>query len=86
VDTIQNATDETVAAGMANGFSFRDYSALALSETLERACQIYQHQQPLWHQIMETGMRQDWSWVRSAEQYSRLYENTLSRRLEAVAT
>ena len=34
VDTITDLDDNTLAAGRANGFSFRDYSALALSEAL----------------------------------------------------
>ena len=38
-DTITDATPETLAAGTANGFSFREYSALALAETLRRAVQ-----------------------------------------------
>ena len=37
VDTVTNTTDETLANGTATGFSFHDYSAFALSETLRRA-------------------------------------------------
>ena len=38
-DTVTDTTDETLAAGTATGFSFREYSGLALSETLDRAVQ-----------------------------------------------
>ena len=40
-DTITNTTDETLAAGTATGFSFHEYSALALSETLRRAVGLF---------------------------------------------
>ncbi len=36
-DTIIDATRRTLAAGTANGFSFHEYSVLALGETLRRA-------------------------------------------------
>ena len=37
-DTITNLTDETLAAGTANGFSFDEYTTAALADALERAC------------------------------------------------
>ena len=40
-DTITNLTDATLAAGTANGFSFDNYTPVALAQTLERACQTY---------------------------------------------
>ncbi|RIK82856.1 MAG: glycogen synthase GlgA [Planctomycetota bacterium] len=77
-DTVVNATEETLAAGTATGFSFEDYTSLALAEALDRAVRAYQHK-PVWAQLIETGMRQDWSWRHSAEQYVRLYEQTVRR-------
>ena len=41
VDTITDVNDKTLAAGTATGFRFGEYSALALSETLSRACNMY---------------------------------------------
>ena len=46
-DTITNLTDETLAAGTANGFSFDNYTPAALAQTLERACQTYSNRQRL---------------------------------------
>ena len=40
-DTITNLTDETLAAGTANGFSFDNYTTAALADALERACQTF---------------------------------------------
>jgi starch synthase len=77
-DTITDLTDESLAAGRANGFSFDLYTAAALAATLERACQTWKNRD-VWQRIIRNGMNQDWSWTRSAEQYGRLYANTLSR-------
>jgi starch synthase len=78
VDTVVDATDATIADGTATGFSFADYTSLALAEALQRACRAYRHK-PLWNQLIETGMRQDWSWRQSAEKYAALYEQTIAR-------
>lgn len=83
-DTIVHSTPQSMAAGTANGFSFREYSALALSETLRQACGLYRTDAEAWRYLVETGMRQDWSWTRSAKEYVRLYERTLSKRRLAV--
>ena len=83
VDTVVDATTATLADGTATGFSFDDYTSLALAETLHRACRAYADQST-WSQLIETGMEQDWSWRASAEQYVRLYERTLSRVSQAV--
>ncbi|MEQ8836692.1 MAG: glycogen/starch synthase, partial [Lacipirellulaceae bacterium] len=83
-DTVVNAHKETIENGTATGFTFYDYSAYALSETLHRACGIY-NSPDTWAQIVSTGMRQDWSWGRSAGEYRELYERTLAKKMEAVA-
>ena len=82
-DTIVDATEESLAAGTANGFSFEEYSEAALSETLRRACDMY-CDKIRWNQLIDTGMRQDWSWAASAKQYAKLYEKTVSNRRQAV--
>ncbi len=63
----------------ANGFVFQEYSALALSETLRQACDAYRRPE-VWTQLIAVGMRQDWSWARSAKQYVELYQKTMERR------
>src|SRR4029078_13187585 len=60
-----DATEESIATGTANGFSFREYSPLAVSETLTRACNAYARPET-WRKIVTVGMGQDWSWQRSA--------------------
>ncbi len=77
-DTVTNTTDESLAAGTATGFSFHDYSAFALSETLRRAVNLFSRRD-VWDRIVDAGMKQDWSWSRSAREYTALYERTLAR-------
>ncbi len=77
-DTITNATEYTLGDRTANGFSFADASAYALSMVIDRAVRAYR-QPKLWRQIVETGMNQDWSWDRSARQYVELYERTMAK-------
>jgi starch synthase len=84
-DTITNLSDQTLAAGRANGISFDQYTPAALSGALERACQTYANS-AIWQQLVRTGMRQDWSWNQSAVQYGRLYENTLARAMQSVTS
>jgi len=82
-DTVTDTDETTLADGTANGFSFTDHSDRALSETLSRACETY-HNRPVWQQIMDIGMRQDWSWAKSAAEYGQLYEQILERHKATV--
>jgi starch synthase len=62
----------------ANGFMFHEYSSLALSEALRQACDAYGRGE-VWSRLISVGMRQDWSWARSAKQYVELYQRTIER-------
>jgi len=77
-DTIVDANGQTLAAGAATGFSFREDKAAALSETLRRACDAYRRPE-VWEQLVAAGMRLDFSWDHSAREYVTLYEQTLAR-------
>ncbi len=82
-DTIVDASDENLAAGTANGLSFRENNAQALSETLRRACALYRRPE-VWSRLVATGMGQDWSWTHSAKEYVKLYEQTIARARKAA--
>ena len=79
-DTICDAAPQHLSSGDANGFSFESYDASALEETLRRACSVYTNQPELWGRLVETGMRQDWSWRHSARQYAQLYADMVAAR------
>jgi len=72
-DTVQNFNPRT---GEGTGFSFDDYSAQALLNTLRWALEIYQDR-PTWQRIQRKGMTQDFSWDASARQYVKVYERAI---------
>jgi starch synthase len=77
-DTVVDTTAETLADKTATGFCFDAATGHALWETVERAIHYY-HEPGNWQQLVETGMRQDFSWRRSAEHYIELYERVLAQ-------
>ncbi|MBM3981474.1 MAG: glycogen synthase GlgA [Planctomycetes bacterium] len=72
-DTVVNATLENLADGRATGFTFGDYTAHALYETVRWALTLLRDRPLEFRQIVRTAMAQDWSWDRSADVYERLY-------------
>jgi starch synthase len=82
VDTVTDTTPETLAAGTATGFLFEAYNAAVLDATLRRAVQTYWDNVPVWRQLVETGMKQDWSWSASAERYVEVYAHASRRHQE----
>lgn len=82
-DTIVDASPETLASGTANGFSFSGFDTHNLQTALRRAMETYRDRPEQWAKIVETGMSQDWSWNRSAQQYIDLYQRTIRRRRDS---
>jgi starch synthase len=78
-DTVTDTTPETIESKTATGFSFNKAKATALLKTVERALGYYR-QPEIWQQIVCTGMKQDFSWKRSAQLYIELYETVLTQR------
>lgn len=76
-DTITDFNEETKQNETANGFSFEEYTPRALLDTIRRAVQTFATAD--WHTLMTRGMRQDWSWTRSAREYVEMYEETLAK-------
>jgi starch synthase len=72
-DTIVDCTPATLADGTATGFSFVPYTPAAFLATIHRALDIYRNQPDTWLQLQRNGMRQDWSWDRSAAEYEKVY-------------
>ena len=76
-DTVHNFNPRT---GEGTGFSFRDYSAQALLDTLRWALEIYRDR-ATWQRIQHSGMQQDFSWDASARQYVKVYERAMASPL-----
>ena len=77
-DTILDADATSISAGTANGFRFDAYQPDELDRALQRAIDAFARPDD-WAAIVTTGMRQDWSWTRSARRYIELYEETTTR-------
>ncbi len=73
-DTVKD-WDEMSALGKntGNGYSFTDYNGYALTNAVERSIRDF-HNKPVWKKIQTNGMREDFSWRRSAEKYISLYK------------
>ena len=56
------------------GFKFTEYTGAALLRAIEQAIAVY-HQPEVWRGLVSNGMRKDFSWGRSAEQYLEIYQS-----------
>jgi starch synthase len=73
-DTVIDANDSALSAGVATGFHLPHVSQSGLQSTLARAQKI--HAQPAkWKSLQSFAMQQDVSWSRSAKTYASLYSS-----------
>ena len=77
-DTVVDCSPESIKNGTASGFHLRDHSARSLDLAIGQALNIRYHETQQWKQIVETGMRQDWSWAVSAKKYVDVYAKTVA--------
>lgn len=77
-DTVDNFNPRT---GHGNGFTFKNYNALAMYTAIARAIETY-HYKEQWSQLVKRGMSADFSWKNSAMRYVELYRKTLAHRKE----
>ena len=76
-DTVIDANDAAIAAGVATGVMFASVDRPALAGALERTRHLYADRK-VWRAVQQRGMQTDVSWRRSAGQYADIY-----RRLAA---
>lgn len=69
-DTVLSYNEYT---GEGNGFTFFNYNAHDMLSTVRRAVEYYHGRPETWRTMMERGMREDFSWDRSAGEYAALY-------------
>ena len=62
------------------GFSFEEYSPAALVRALQAALSAYAKPRT-WRALQVAGMRQDFSWDRSAKEYVKIYDRALKKGL-----
>jgi starch synthase len=79
-DTVVDASEENLRQNTANGFSFSDHTADEFQQALRRATETYVKQPDVWQRLVRCGMRQDWSWQRSARRYLEVYGSIAAAR------
>lgn len=75
-DTVVDSTPATLKNRTATGLVFDEANAGSLMEAIKRALILYESP-ATWKKMQQTGMRQDFSWKHSAEQYLELYRKIL---------
>ncbi len=79
-DTVIDTNTETIANGTATGIQFQHSSVEGLLWASEKAIHIYRNEPDLWRKMMVAGMKQDFSWKKSAREYLQLYQQALTLR------
>jgi starch synthase len=75
-DTVIDANDAAVKAGVATGLQFSDITPDGLLEVVRRTVQLYR-QPAVWARMQQAGMRGDVGWSSSAQAYAALYRRLL---------
>ena len=71
-DTVQPYNEYT---GEGTGFSFANYNADEMMNTIWYAMQIYYDRKDEWNNIVDNGMAMDYSWNVSADKYIQMYRD-----------
>ncbi|KQZ12914.1 glycogen synthase [Mesorhizobium sp. Root554] len=79
-DTIIDANEAAMAAGVATGFQFAPDDGDALLHAVSRMVAAHRDK-AVWTSIQQQGMKADVSWDRSAEKYVEIYRRLLSKRI-----
>lgn len=76
-DSVIDSNPAHIADKTANGFVMVEASAEGLIACISRALEVFRHDQKTWRKIQKTGMSQNLSWDKSAEDYLALYKNLM---------
>jgi starch synthase len=78
-DTVIDANEAALTAGVATGFQFSPVIPEALGDVLRRLTYLWRNQ-PVWQRIQRNAMASDVSWRGPAGHYSALYKSLLADR------
>ncbi|MBD0415962.1 glycogen synthase GlgA [Oryzicola mucosus] len=79
-DTVIDANEAAVTAGVATGFHFAAESADAFMYAIQKANMLHADS-PKWASLQRQGMKADVSWNNSAAKYAALYRSLASRKV-----
>ena len=75
-DTVIDANEAALRAGVATGFQFSPVAAAPLADAIDRACDAFADRK-LWSTMVSRAMRQPVGWEASAEAYARIYSELI---------
>ena len=78
-DTVIDANEMALSAGVATGLQFAPVTRELLVEAIERAAALWRLPKQ-WRRMQRNGMRADVSWRRPAARYAALYRQVLDAR------
>ena len=78
-DTVIDANEAALSAGVATGFQFEAENGDALLNAVKRAVAVHADR-AAWASIQRQGMRADVSWDRSAAKYAELYRSLVAKK------
>ena len=81
-DTVLSYNEYT---GEGNGFSFFNYNAHDMLNTIKRALHYYDNEKAVWAMLQQRGMTGDYSWTNSSAKYMELYSSMVGGEPEAPA-
>lgn len=81
-DTVVPLTPRTAKERTATGFSYEHDTQKGLQWAIDRALDTFYTDQDSWRQMQHTGMKTDFSWAQSAQQYIRVYRVAMHRARE----
>ena len=75
-DTVIDANEAALGAGVATGFQFSPVTAAPLADAVDRACDAFADRK-LWSAMVRRAMRHPVGWGASAEAYARIYSELI---------
>ncbi|WP_044559666.1 glycosyltransferase, partial [Azospirillum sp. B4] len=78
-DTVIDANEMAVAAGVGTGVRFQPPSTLALEGAIQRTADLYADQ-AVWKRLRRNAMATDVSWTNPARRYAALYRELVGAR------
>ena len=82
-ETVIDANEAAMAAGVATGFQFHPGSVEDLYNAIDRALTTFENAR-FWRRLQTQAMRTDFGWGRSADRYARLYRQLVRGRAGPV--
>ena len=83
-DTVIDANDAALKAGVATGIQFGEVTVDGLIDAVRRTVGLYRRPQA-WRSLQAMGMRADVGWSQSASEYATLYRSLVrSTRTEDI--